>query len=89
MRVQRRLPGIVLTTKDHPEASWPVLDAFYLNLYEPGFVYCVDRPFVTTVRTPCLILAGNDDAHPYPISEELAKYCRTVSSSRNGRPGRP
>ena len=23
--------------------------------------------------TPCLILAGNDEAHPLPISEELAK----------------
>jgi hypothetical protein len=33
----------------------------------------VDRAFVSTVRTPCLVLAGNDDAHPYPISEELSK----------------
>ena len=32
-----------------------------------------DRDFVKTVRTPCMVLAGNDEAHPYPISEELAK----------------
>ena len=51
--------------KDHPEATQPVLDAFYRNLYAPGFVYCVDRDFVKTVRTPCLVLAGNDEAHPY------------------------
>ncbi len=59
--------------KDHPEAAQPVLGAFCRNLYAPGFVYCVDRAFVSTVKTPCLVLAGNDEAHPYPISEELAK----------------
>ena len=50
-----------------------VLDAFYHNLYGRGFVYCVDRAFVSTVRTPCLVLAGNDEAHPYPIAEELVE----------------
>jgi pimeloyl-ACP methyl ester carboxylesterase len=60
------------TLGDHPEATEPVLDAVYRNLYGSGFVYCVDRAFVSGCRTPCLILAGNDEAHPYPISEELA-----------------
>jgi pimeloyl-ACP methyl ester carboxylesterase len=58
---------------DHPEATEPVLDAFYQNLYAPGFVYSVDRAFVSSCRTPCLVLAGNDEAHPFPISEEVAK----------------
>ena len=58
---------------DHPEATPEVLDAFYRNLYGPGFVYCADRAFVGTCATPCLILAGNDEAHPWAISEELAK----------------
>jgi pimeloyl-ACP methyl ester carboxylesterase len=57
--------------KDHPEATQPVLDAFCRNLYAAGFVYCADRDFVRTVKTPCLILAGNDEAHPGPISDEL------------------
>ena len=61
------------TLTDHPEATPAVLDAFSRNLYEPGFVYCVDRAFVATCATPCLVLAGNDEAHPLPISEELAK----------------
>ena len=61
------------TLTDHPEATPAVLDAFYQNLYAPGFVYCVDRAFVAPCLTPCLILAGNDEAHPRPISEELAK----------------
>ena len=50
-----------------------VLEAFYQNLYGPGFVYSVDRAFVSSCQTPCLVLAGNDAAHPFPISEEVAK----------------
>ena len=61
------------TLTDHPEATPEVLDAFYRNLYGPGFVYSADRAFVSTCRTPCLVLAGNDEAHPFPISEEVAK----------------
>ncbi|MBI4205441.1 MAG: alpha/beta hydrolase [Betaproteobacteria bacterium] len=59
--------------KDHPEATDEVLDAFCQNLYAPGFLYSVDRAFVSSCKTPCLVLAGNDEAHPYPISEETAK----------------
>jgi pimeloyl-ACP methyl ester carboxylesterase len=61
------------TLIDHPEATPPVLDAFCRNLYAPGFVYCANRDFVTEVHTPSLVLAGNDEAHPWPISEELSK----------------
>jgi pimeloyl-ACP methyl ester carboxylesterase len=57
----------------HPEATEAVLDALYRNLYAPGFLYCVDRNFVRGCNTPCMVLAGNDEAHPYPISEETAK----------------
>jgi pimeloyl-ACP methyl ester carboxylesterase len=58
---------------DHPEATPDALAAFNQNLYGAGFVYCADRDFVKTVKTPCLVLAGNDEAHPWPISEELSK----------------
>jgi pimeloyl-ACP methyl ester carboxylesterase len=61
------------TLGDHPEVNEQVLDAVYQNLYGPGFVYSVDRAFVSSCRTPCLVLAGNDEAHPFPISEEVAK----------------
>jgi pimeloyl-ACP methyl ester carboxylesterase len=61
------------TLKDHPEATQQVLDQFCQNLYAAGFTYCCDREFVKTVKTPCLVLAGNDEAHPYPISEELSQ----------------
>jgi hypothetical protein len=83
-RPVQRLGG---TLKDHPEATPQVLDAFCRNLYAPGFVYCVDRAFVATVRTPCLVLAGNDEAHPYPISEELSKLlpnCEFIAEWKTG-----
>lgn len=72
---------------DHPEATASILDAFCRNLYAPGFVYCVDRDFVKTVRTPCMVLAGNDEAHPHPISEELSKLlpdCEFVPEWKTG-----
>ena len=58
---------------DRPEATDAVLDAFYRNLYAPGFAYCVDRAFVSNCPTPCLVLAGNDAAHPFAIAEEMAR----------------
>jgi pimeloyl-ACP methyl ester carboxylesterase len=61
------------TLENHPEATKEVLDAFLQNLYAPGFIYSVDREFVKSCKTPSLVLAGNDEAHPRPISDELAK----------------
>ena len=36
--------------KDHPEVTEQVLDAFYENLYGPGFAYSVDRALSQVVR---------------------------------------
>ena len=75
------------TLGDHPEATEQVLAAFYQNLYGPGFVYCVDRAFVSSCRTPCMVLAGNDEAHPFPISEELSKLlpsCEFIQEWKTG-----
>ena len=65
--------GWAETVQDRPDVTDAVLDAFNTNLYAPGFVYCADRDFVKTIKAPCLVLAGNDEAHPWPISEELSK----------------
>jgi pimeloyl-ACP methyl ester carboxylesterase len=73
--------------QDHPEATPQVFDAFYRNLYERDFVYCVDRHFAQSVRTPCLVLAGNDEAHPYAVSEELSKLlpnCEFIPEWKTG-----
>ena len=75
------------TLTDHPEATEAVLDAFYRNLYTAGFTYCCDRDFTTTVKAPCLVLAGNDEAHPWAISEELSKLlpnCEFVPEWKSG-----
>jgi pimeloyl-ACP methyl ester carboxylesterase len=63
--------GWVEQTK--PNVSDAVLDAFYNNLYGPGFAYSVDRDFVRSCETPALVLAGNDAAHPFAIAEEIAQ----------------
>ena len=70
--------GWTETLKDRPEATEAFLNAFYQNLYAPGFVYCADRDFVKTIKAPCLVLAGNDEAHPWAISEELSKLLPNV-----------
>jgi len=75
------------TLENHPEATEPVLDAYYHNLYDPGFLYSVDRDFVAGCRTPCLLLAGNDEAHPYPVSEETAKLLPDVEFVKEWKTG--
>ncbi|PYN03392.1 MAG: hypothetical protein DME07_06700 [Candidatus Rokuibacteriota bacterium] len=77
------------TLTDHPEATPQVLDAFHQNLYGAGFVYSADRAFVGSCQTPCMVLAGNDEAHPYPISEEVAKLlprCEFIPEWKQGTP---
>jgi pimeloyl-ACP methyl ester carboxylesterase len=84
-----RFEAWAASLKDHPEATPEALDAFYRNLYEAGFAYCCDREFVKTVKVPCMVLAGNDEAHPYPIAEELAKLlpdCEFIPEWKTGAP---
>jgi pimeloyl-ACP methyl ester carboxylesterase len=57
---------------DHPEATDAVLDGYQHNLYAADFVYAVSRDFVVSCATPCLVLPGNDQSHPYEIAEEIA-----------------
>src|SRR5256712_14008106 len=77
------------TLTDHPEATEKVLDALHQNLYGPGFLYSVDRAFVSSCRTPCLVLAGNDEAHPFAISEETAKLLPNSEFIREWKAGEP
>lgn len=55
-----------------PEVTEPALDAFFHNLYDGEFLYSADREAVKTFTAPSLVLAGNDDVHPRPVSDELA-----------------
>jgi pimeloyl-ACP methyl ester carboxylesterase len=82
-----RFDAWAATLTDHPEAPRQVLDGFHQNLYGPGFVYSADRAFVSSCPTPCLVLAGNDEAHPFPISESVAKLlpnCEFIPEWKEG-----
>ena len=57
----------------HPEATPAALDGFRKNLYRNDFVYTVSRDFARACQTPLLVLAGNDDAHPFAVADELAR----------------
>jgi pimeloyl-ACP methyl ester carboxylesterase len=59
--------------KDHPEATPEVFDSFYNNLYRNDFVYSTPREFVPTCQVPMLIMAGNDEAHPFELAVEISK----------------
>jgi pimeloyl-ACP methyl ester carboxylesterase len=73
--------------EDHPEVTDEALDAFYQNLYAPGFVYCMDRETVAKITTPCLVLAGNDEAHPFAISEDVARLLPNSEFVREWKTG--
>ena len=45
---------------------------FRERMYGGDFVFNVSRDFVRSCRTPMLILAGSDEFHPAPTSEEIA-----------------
>lgn len=63
---------------DHPELTEAMADAIYRNMYERDFIYCADREFARNCTTPSLLLAGNDDAHPRPVSDELSRLLPNV-----------
>jgi pimeloyl-ACP methyl ester carboxylesterase len=49
------------------------VDAFGHGLFDSGFVFSVDREFLKTVRTPLLLLDGDDRPHPKQTSVEIAQ----------------
>jgi pimeloyl-ACP methyl ester carboxylesterase len=54
------------------------VDAFGHSLFDSDFVFAVSRDFVKTIRTPMLLLDGNDAAHPKETSEEVAALLPNV-----------
>ena len=60
-----------------PGLTDEVLDAFYRRLYGAGFIYSVDREAVRSIDTPLLIMAGNDEGHPFQVSKKLAQLLPT------------
>ncbi len=55
------------------------VDRFGRALFDSGFVFSVTREFLRTVRTPILLLDGNDKAHPKGVSAEVASLLPNVA----------
>ena len=54
------------------------VEAFGRALFDPGFVFSVSRDFLRTVRTPMLLLVGDDRAHPRGVSLEVGALLPNV-----------
>ncbi len=60
------------------DLSMDTVEAFGHALFDSGFVFSVSRDFLRTIRTPMLLLYGNDRAHPRGISVEVASLLPNV-----------
>ncbi|HYR79121.1 MAG TPA: alpha/beta hydrolase, partial [Candidatus Dormibacteraeota bacterium] len=58
--------------KERPRLDAAGLREFRDRMYGTDFVFNVSREFVSSCKTPMLILCGNDDYHPTATSKEVA-----------------
>ena len=61
------------------------VDAFGHGLFDAGFVFSISRDFLRTVRTPLLLLFGNDRAHPRGVSVEVGSLLPNVEQIERWR----
>ena len=54
------------------------VDAYGHNLFDSGGVFSVSYDFVKTVKTPLLLMDGNDLAHPKVTSDEIAELLPNI-----------
>lgn len=73
----------------HPEATPAVFESFYNNMYTHDFVYSVRREFAQACRVPLLVLAGNDEAHPFELAEEIVRLVPNAQFIPEWKSGEP
>ena len=61
------------------------VDRFGHGLFDSDFVFSVSKEFLGAVRTPLLLLYGNDRAHPHGVSAELASLLPNVETIERWR----
>ncbi len=61
-----------------PDLDMAAVSAFGRNMWGGDFVFCVDRAFVRSCRTPCLLLPGSDIPHPAVTGSELNELLPNV-----------
>jgi len=74
---------------DRPDATPAVIDAVYRNMYTQDFVYTVSREFMQACQTPLLVLAGNDEMHPFAVAEEVARLAPNATFIPEWKDGVP
>lgn len=67
--------------------SMEQVDAFGHSLFDSGFVFTATRDELKNIRTPLLLLYGNDQAHPQGISVEVQQLLPNVEVVREWREG--
>jgi pimeloyl-ACP methyl ester carboxylesterase len=60
------------------EVDSAALPGFHDRLFAGDFIFTVDRDFVKTCDMPILLMPGDDQMHPAPISAEIAELAPDV-----------
>ena len=76
---------IVEKRAERPELNEAKMVAFGKNMWDPEFVFCVDRDFVRNCSVPTILLPGTDIPHPAATSTELEALLPGVEVIREWR----
>ena len=76
---------IVEKRAERPELNEAKMVAFGKNMWDPEFVFCVDRDFVRNCPVPTILLPGTDIPHPAATSTELEALLPGVEVIREWR----
>lgn len=68
---------------DHPNMTKDDWNTFRGSMYDPEFLFTVDRDFVAQTETPMLVLLGNDLYHPESTSREIVKLAPNATMVEN------
>jgi pimeloyl-ACP methyl ester carboxylesterase len=73
--------------RSRPDVSPDALAGMKSHLYDGDFAYSVTRDEVRRIEAPLLVLRGDDEYHPAPVSEEIAQiapHAELVHSWKTG-----
>ena len=60
------------------DLTMETVDAYGHNLFDSGGVFSVSYDFIKTIKTPLLLMDGNDRAHPKATSEDIVKLLPSI-----------
>jgi pimeloyl-ACP methyl ester carboxylesterase len=78
--------GFVKTMHERdPSITEAAIRSFGRNMFGGDFVFCVDREFVRSCRTPLYLQPGTDTPHPAATSAELAELAPDIEVQTDWR----